>query len=333
MVIVLVSLASKDMEERSERELLDWLDATGHRAAALRRMAGDVSRRIYYRVRMKHGGAFVLAVYPPAMQPTCRRFATTTRLLRLAGVRVPAIRLNDCSRGLALLEDVGSETLYDLRSRSWSELAPWIDCAAGILEAIATIRGGRAAKLNPPLDGPLLRRELDQTWRELFDDPTLGGHGAARERLRSALDDLCNRLGAAPQGICHRDFMARNLVPRPGGSLAVLDHQDLRLGPHYYDLASLLNDSLFAPPEIEERLVARFVDGCEGDHTHYRRCVVQRTLKAAGTFAAFARRGFRRHLVLIQPSLERAARHLRRLPEGRGLDENLLTAWRSFESG
>ena len=56
---------------------------------------------------------------------------------------------------------------------------------------------------------------------------------------------------------CHRDFMVRNLMPLRGRrGLVVLDHQDLRLGPPLYDLASLLNDTLFPPPEAEEALLA-----------------------------------------------------------------------------
>nr|HPK65586.1 phosphotransferase [Thermoanaerobaculia bacterium] len=54
---------------------------------------------------------------------------------------------------------------------------------------------------------------------------------------------------------CHRDYMVRNLLPVGDGEVAavgVIDHQDLRLGPPWYDLASLCNDSLFPPPELVE---------------------------------------------------------------------------------
>ena len=41
----------------------------------------------------------------------------------------------------------------------------------------------------------------------------------------------------------------------------MLDHQDLRLGPPFYDLASLLNDTLFPPPDAEEALLAAAAPG------------------------------------------------------------------------
>jgi aminoglycoside/choline kinase family phosphotransferase len=121
-------------------------------------------------------------------------------------------------------------------------------------------------------------------------------------------------LGDDPLRPCHRDFMARNLMPLGGGRIAVIDFQDLRLGPPAYDTASLLNDSLFPAPAEEERfLAAALADGVSRDA--YSRAVVQRTLKAAGTFARFAASGKTRHLPLIAPTLARAVPHLTRLPE------------------
>src|SRR5262249_24021197 len=74
--------------------------------------------------------------------------------------------------------------------------------------------------------------------------------------------------------------------PRVG----VLDHQDLRLGPPAYDLASLLNDTLFPTPEVEAAFLAELAPGPE-ERLRYHRAAAQRTLKAVGTYAAFARRG------------------------------------------
>jgi aminoglycoside/choline kinase family phosphotransferase len=135
--------------------------------------------------------------------------------------------------------------------------------------------------------------------------------------------------------------MARNLVPRPRprpaasgdeAALVVLDHQDLRLGPPGYDLASLLNDSLFPPAELEEGWLARVLPPGEAPRLAYHRAAAQRTLKAVGTFAAFARRGSDRHLPLIPPTLERALYHLGRLPEGRKLAPELERRWRQAAS-
>src|SRR5260370_24078577 len=98
--------------------------------------------------------------------------------------------------------------------------------------------------------------------------------------------------------------MARNLMPLPGGAVGVLDHQDLRLGPPAYDVASLLNDTLFPPAEIEQELLVATPSATP--RAAYHLAAAQRTFKAVGTYASFARRGAPRHLPLIPPTLARA---------------------------
>ena len=118
------------------------------------------------------------------------------------------------------------------------------------------------------------------------------------------------------------------------GGVGVLDHQDLRLGPPAYDLASLLNDSLFPPVEVEERLLRRAGVPAEGtERETYHRAAAQRTLKAVGSYAAFAGRGSDRHLCLIPPTLARALHHLGRLPETAHLKERLARAWKPALDG
>lgn len=314
--------------ETTRRELAAWLDEIGRPARRLTPLAGDVSHRAYLRVEQVRGGTAILAVYPDAMRDVCRRFARTTALLTGAGIRVPRILAGDCARGRVLLEDAGDETLYERYRDDPAAAAPWIERAAAMIDVFQRLPVAQAARLNPPLDGRLLGRELEQTWELLLEPAGLAGRGDRRRRLRAALDEICARLDGAPRVACHRDFMARNLIPA-GGELVVIDHQDLRPGPAAYDLASLLNDSLFAPAGLEDRLVARHLDGAAD---LYRRCVVQRALKACGTYAAFARRGSRRHLRLVPATLGRAARQLVRLDEGRGVEE-LVAGWASLPVG
>lgn len=303
-----------------------WLEKLGRPAPRLTALAGDVSRRAYLRAHHAPDDTSIVATYPPEMADVCRRFARTTELFHRTGVRVPRIDTADCASGLMLLEDAGDHTLYDDRHEGWDTLSVWIEQAARIADAIGHLPTPEVAALNPPLDGELLRRELEQTWDLLLSPHDIAGDDAERPRLRACLDEICARLGAERPVVCHRDFMARNLVPTDRGELVVLDHQDLRLGPAAYDLASLLNDSLFAPADLERRLVATHLPAVEPES--YRRCVVQRALKACGTFAGFARRGSSRHLRLVPPTLRRAADNLARLPEGRGLDR-VIERWRT----
>jgi hypothetical protein len=312
-----------------EPELLAWLHRHGLSPQAVEPLAGDVSPRRYRRLHLGSGRTAILALYPPEMRSACGRFLATTRLLTAAGVRVPAVLASRCRAGWTVVEDLGRETLYDRAGRPWAELQPFFFAAAQAAQAIAALPAAPVSRLSPPLDGALLRRELEQTWERYLAPRGLVGDAGTATRLRRALDALCANLAAEAPRPCHRDLMARNLVPRPRG-VGVLDHQDLRLGPPLYDLASLLNDSLFPPPEGEEALLAAF---CAGPRASYHRAAAQRTLKAVGTYAAFAARGVDRHLPLIGPTLERSIGHLERLPETAQAVALLVERWRQAAAG
>lgn len=301
--------------------------AAGFPSPEVAPLAGDVSPRRYARVR-SGGASAILAIYPEEIRATLPRFVRTTGLLEEAGVRVPRIRAADEAAGWMLLEDLGPENLSDRKARPWSELAESFRSGFEAARRIASLpREGLAPLGNPPLDGELLRRELAQTWDLYLIPEGLAGDGGHRERIAGLFDHLCRRLGEQPVAVCHRDFMARNLIPLPGAAaeVAVIDHQDLRLGPAAYDLASLLNDTLFPPPELEEELLARSPEIGRED---YHRAAAQRTLKAIGTYSSFARRGSGRHLPLIPATLRHALRHLERLPEAEGLTAALAALWR-----
>jgi aminoglycoside/choline kinase family phosphotransferase len=327
------------MSRSASSDLETWLAGLGRQVAEIQPLPGDVSPRRYTRVVFSGGtdaASAILATYPPEVRATCPRFLRTSELLSGAGVPVPRILAADCDNGFMLVEDLGPQTLGDWKGRPWSVLRLYFERALRLGERIARLPVESVADLNPRLGSELLRRELTQTWDLYLAPRGLTGDGALTAALRGALDTICDRLGSGPAAPCHRDFMSRNLMPLDDqGGLAVLDHQDLRLGPAFYDLASLLNDTLFPPPEIEEELLAAALphltstgETARTARLEYHRAAAQRTLKAVGTFTSFSLRGADRHLPLIGPTLSRCLGHLARIPESEALVEDLGRLWR-----
>jgi hypothetical protein len=296
----------------------------------LEELRGDVSSRSYCRVRLARGSTAVLASYPVELFPACQRFLTSTRLLQGIEIPVPVVLEADCQAGLMLLEDVGDESLFDLSPRAWNELEPLLEQAVDISCRIRELPTNLVEPLNPVLDGDLLWQELEKTWEVFLRPRALTGSAELTAALERALRNLCETLGAEPLSANHRDFMARNLMlPSRSGPPVVIDHQDLRLGPRFYDLASLMNDSLFPPHSLETDLLSDLIQ-TEEDRASYHRAAVQRTLKATGTFAGFAKHGNERHLALIPPTLTRALHHLEHVDETRALVGPLRTAWEPY---
>jgi len=306
-----------------------WLEELRLPAARIEPLTGDISLRRYFRARFADGSSGIVAYYPVKLRAVCRRFRLTSELFAGAGVPVPQVRAADCRRGLMLVEDVGHHTLYDESDRSWSRLTPIYRDAAEYVRRIQQLPRERIATLNPRLDAALLRWELRKSWDlVLVPDGLVGDAGTAAE-LAAAFDVLCAELGREErQAPCHRDFMPRNLMLRDG-RLLVLDHQDTRLGPPSYDLASLLNDSLFPPAELERELCDRLSPAPQGA-LDYRRAVVQRAIKAVGNYRDFARRGFDRHLPLIRPTLARAWRWFEQVPELQRVGRALRSGWETY---
>jgi hypothetical protein len=308
-----------------------WLAGAGYPPREILSLTGDVSPRRYARVVLADGTTAVLATYPDEVRDVCPRFLRTSELLAAVGVRVPHVLASSCEQGWMLVEDLGPETLGDQRERPWSELRLYFARALEVIGRIQALPVEMVGGLNPILGQELLRRELAQTW-DLFLAPRAltGGSGgsALTAALADALDTVCERLGAETPVPCHRDFMVRNLMPLDEqGAVVVLDHQDLRLGPPAYDLASLLNDTLFPPAAIEEELLTAAGAAAGADRESYHRAAAQRTLKAVGTYTKFSLRGAHRHLPLIPPTLERCLDHLSRIPEGAPLVDDLRRLW------
>lgn len=305
-----------------------WLASLGYEVRGVSSLAGDVSPRRYFRLDLGQGQPAILAYYPSHIREACTRFRSTTELLQGSSVPVPAILASNCAAGFMLLEDLGSSTLYDRKAEGWDSLIPYFEESIALWQRIRNLTLESVLDLNPALDRDLLVAEVRQTWEIYLTPRQLTGESNFGDSLWQALEETCERLSNQPQVVCHRDFMARNLVPRATPpKLGVLDHQDLRVGPSFYDLASLFNDSLFPPPEIESSLIASCISD-ESERLAYHRAAVQRTIKVVGTFEAFARRGNPSRLQLIPPTLGKALYHLERTPEGKGLVPFLSVLWR-----
>jgi aminoglycoside/choline kinase family phosphotransferase len=117
--------------------------------------------------------------------------------------------------------------------------------------------------------------------------------------------------------------------------LRVIDFQDARLGPHQYDLASLLYDSyVVLPTDLREELLAYYLeqktarDGYALDREAFAQVFdymcLQRHLKALGTFAfQTVVKHTPRYMAAIPPTLGYIRANLARHPELRQLSDLL----------
>ena len=324
------------------RPVLDALAGAGWEPVSFEPLAGDVSARRYGRLRLSSGQQRVVCSYPDDMKDVAARFVGATELLSSVSVPTPRVDQYSLEHPVwVLMEDLGPLTLFERWKGAGNDaevnLGRRLAEARELIERIQRLPPEEVQALgSPPLDGALLMAELDQTWQRFLEPRGLVADRKLAQQLRAVCAAVCERLDSAAGVPCHRDFMARNLMlcapaaGPPGGpeELVVIDHQDLRLGPPCYDLASLLNDTLtLSVLERKEHLSAALDDAAL--IAQYHAATVQRTLKIAGTFAYFATVGSDRYLRLIPPALRRFLDALDALPEGRELAPWLRRAWAS----
>lgn len=270
--------------------LLQWARRiTGDANLQLTLISGDASFRRYFR-----GGGLVWMDANPKTEKN-HEFVRNAAALHAVGLLAPEVRAVDYEQGLLAVSDLGDTQLIGCLNDG--NVLAWYGKAIGLLPRLGAV--GLALE---PFDEAFMARE-----NAIFPEWLLGHHLnlSLDETEQQLLDEMfaClteNNL-AQPQGVMHRDFHSRNLMvcggDTPDGSrLAVIDFQDMVMGPLSYDLVSLLKDCYVRwPDEVIEQGMGHGFDtlsraGLLGglDYASFRRHAdltgMQRHLKAAGLF-------------------------------------------------
>ena len=270
--------------------LLQWARRiSGDATLTLTLISGDASFRRYYR-----GGGLVWVDANPKTEKN-HEFVRNAAALHAVGLLAPEVRAVDYEQGLLAVSDLGDTQLIGCLNDG--NVLAWYDKAIGLLPRLGAV--GLALE---PFDEAFMARE-----NAIFPEWLLGHHLnlSLDETEQQLLDEMfaClteNNL-AQPQGVMHRDFHSRNLMVCGGDTpddsrLAVIDFQDMVMGPLSYDLVSLLKDCYVRwPDEVIEQGMGHGFDtlsraGLLGglDYASFRRHAdltgMQRHLKAAGLF-------------------------------------------------
>lgn len=317
---------SKEQQERLQDVLTD--SGLGIVVAEL---TPDASTREFYRIQ-SGDTTLIGCVYAAGDTEGPRQLIDVTNLLVRAGLPVARVIRDFAESGIVILEDLGEQILREYLLRSTPEdredlinaaidLIPRIQAATDL----AITSGSIAGKLR--FDREKLLWELN-FFKEHYFTSLRGKHieRPVVPAIEEEFSELSVWLEDRASVLCHRDFHAANLMIRTDGSLAIIDHQDARIGSPAYDLVSLLLDRITEPPSdswLDEKisyfLEARSANGLAAlDKSDFRiefdHQTVQRCLKAVGTFSyQSAFRGKHHFEVYIQPMFRVVLRSIDRL--------------------
>jgi N-acetylmuramate 1-kinase len=344
------------MEEKLSPRVIEL--AAGHlRQPAgeivITRLTGDASTRAYFRAQAGRSSIIISIYEEPfdetekassrlrareADNPAARlTFASdpcahieVTELFRSARLPVPLVLAASGRDRVLLIEDVGDVKLQEwLVGRSADEATSAYRRA---LELIVRLQEATPLALDSncicsrlAFDEAKLKWELGFFFANYFnrykgvrlDAPTSKG---VQEDFRQ----LCAELAARPRVLTHRDYHARNLMMCED-KLFIIDHQDARMGPASYDVASLLSDPYTSlDAGVSSELVDYFIEmkaassSPLSDAGEFLRELemmrVQRMLKAIGTYSYQAAvMNNTAYVAYIKPAIERATASMKAL--------------------
>jgi aminoglycoside/choline kinase family phosphotransferase len=295
-------------------------------------MAEGASSKRFFRIYFKRaaGVSVVMMLLGGRFRLGKTDYYQLSELMRKLNLPVPAIYECFERDGAMLLEDLGSTTLFDLAQDlegDESALEEFYRKAIDSLVMLQT-RAGNYCDGVAAFERAFDERKLG--WEMGFMMMHFAGflldYKPGREEgrvLKRFFDDLCSRLASLPRVLCHRDYHSQNLVPRRE-MLYITDFQDARLGPHVYDLVSLLRDSYV---ELSDGLRARMLLYYLESHPDFGHkdasalahqfdlMSLQRHLKHLGTFGNQARVGRKDFLRFVPLTLEYLEGNLPRFPE------------------
>jgi aminoglycoside/choline kinase family phosphotransferase len=316
------------------------------------RLTGDASTRAYFRA-VAAEQTLIVSLYPEPFDESCAAIEVikgleasnpsarltyasnplahieATTLFRAAGLPVPRIFATSGADGLILFEDVGDTRLQDwMTEHSPAEIRRAYREAVGLIVEIqnATSRALEIGSIcsHMAFDDAKLRWELGFFFANFFNrylkmklDP------ATANAVQSDFKALCAELAGRPRVLVHRDYHARNLMMH-NGRMFIIDHQDARMGPASYDLASLISDPYSSLDLVlMGELVEEFIDQKAGSkqplddpgafRLELRLMTVQRMLKAIGTYASQAAQGNTAYIPYIEPARSRAIKAMTEL--------------------
>lgn len=250
----------------------------------LRLISGDASFRKYYRAANR-----IWVDAPPETEKN-REFIDNAQALQRTNIAAPIVHHSDLDQGFLCVSDLGDDSL--LSRLNDESVVAWYQKALQLLPQLTQIE----------LPLPVFDAEFMERENSIFPEWLLGQHlqltltAVEKELLAETFALLTTNNLQQPQVVMHRDFHSRNLMVLADESLAVIDFQDMVLGPLTYDAVSLLKDCYCRWPDavIEQGVAQAYQLYSESgilSDVSYAQFVqwldltgMQRHLKAAGIF-------------------------------------------------
>lgn len=295
-----------------------FLATTDWRDAAQTMLAGDASKRKYFRLhRPNSGETAVLMDAAPDTGEDVRPFVKIATHLSAMGLSAPRILAQDLSQGFLLLEDLGDALFARVVATTPAMEEPLYQAATDVLTTLHKQPLPDLAPYSPAYMAQMAG--LAWGW---YAQHAAGPDPLAQAAFEAAFLPILNSLENSAEVLIQRDYHAENLLWLPHrqgvARVGLLDFQDAMAGHRAYDLVSLLQDARRdVSPQIESQMITRYIETNQLDRdsftTAYAVLGAQRNLRIMGVFARLCLRDAKPHYIALMPRvwglLQRDLRH------------------------
>jgi len=184
------------------------------------------------------------------------KFLHTSNFFTSLSINSPEIILVDQDIGVIVQQDLGDKCLIDLDFNKNPEL---LKQSVEILSKIQTAHIPQIDKL----DEESLTMQME-TMQSIFLEKFLSFKNSKEiEILQSR---ALSKLSEQPWMNCHFDFERRNLMVDSNNEIAVIDFQDLCIGPVGIDLAGIIIDHYISySDELINNALKHYIESCQLD--------------------------------------------------------------------
>ena len=252
-----------------------------------------------------------------AFETMVERQIALTEILRRNNLPVPEVISHSPAKRQVLLQDLGDESLQIwCKKRSDEEIEPMLKT---VLDRLVDFQWADTSGASVPGDKPFSRSVLRWESSYFLERCVYRVFGLKEfclsrlPALEAEFDQLAERVAALPRHLMHRDFQSSNVMIVDGEPW-LIDFQDARHGPCFYDAASMIGDPyLDLPTELRRTLETYYLtnvsnrlrmstDDCRAALIL---CGMQRHMQALGAYGFLSSiRGKTEFLQFIPPALK-----------------------------
>jgi aminoglycoside/choline kinase family phosphotransferase len=321
-----VDMDNMDIENFFKDEIKDF--------ANYKLLAGDASNRRFYRIMLKDNTSIIAMVYPEGFKQKLEDidFYYSYKYLRSMKFSVPEICKIYQKQGIVLMEDFGDASLETLFYHLDEEvIIKYYKVAVAQLVNLYYCKENKWLKKVQRIGHGYDKLMWELKFFHKYYVQELNKNKLKKEeKIFKIYEDIVNKVCRYPLMIIHRDYHSRNIFFKGGKEIYVCDFQDLRYGPFFYDIASLLYDSYTdLDDELIKELFYYYLDlvnlGNPDAFEQLRYVALHRNLKAIGTFAYLAiTQNKKQYLQYIPNTVKHIKSHLRILSQYKLLQRILL---------